>query len=346
MVALFRIPLVLICCLVSGLTGHQQLNLPAQAASSEEQQDQKAPLSASCHSVWNLLAENSIYPDRLNDRQRWEPKITGAITVPPGQAQQAISEMVSALGDDYTYFRNAKETQCHKNDWLQKNVVTSRMLVGNIAYIRIRTFWSSHVCTELEDALRMLASAQGYILDLRDNRGGDIYETQKACGMFLDKGLFSTLKGRMGGREFKERLEITATKLRTTTDGITINEPRVPNLTGKRPVIILVNGNTRSAAEMFAGCLRDHQRALLVGRRTFGKGVIQSTWTFEDGTSIKIAIARYFLPGGRYIHDKGIAPDIAIDCVGTDDKQLAKSVDCLQKGHMAVSFAVHTAFEH
>jgi hypothetical protein len=285
MVALFRIPLVIIYCLVSGLTGHQQLTLPAQAATSEEQQDKKSPLAASYHSVWNLLAENTIYPDRLNDRHRWEPKIAAAITAPPGQSQQALSEMVSALGDDYTYFRNAKETQCHKNDWMQKNVVNSRMLVGNIAYIRIRTFWSSHVCSELEDALRMLASAEGYILDLRDNRGGDIYETEKACGMFLDKGLFSTLKGRMDGKEFEERLEITATKLRTTTDGITINEPRIPNLTGKRPVIILVNGNTRSAAEMFAGCLRDHQRAWLVGHRTYGKGVIQSTWYKAPGRS-------------------------------------------------------------
>ena len=98
--------------------------------------------------------------------------------------------------------------------------------------------------------------------------------------------------------------------------------PREANQIGGKPMVVLIDGTTKSAAEMLAGALRDNKRALLVGGKTFGKGIIQRIWQFDQGTSIKITAARYFLPNGSSIHGVGLKPDVTVNQGQTGDRQL------------------------
>jgi hypothetical protein len=335
----------LLTAFLTALFINQQIILPSQAeavskAASCNRQSEEWRCKAKFISVCNLIAQNSVFSERLPN---WHRKLA-AKTELGTVSDSDIESVVSDLGDDFTYFSDASQTQIHQNNWTQHGTVKACMLPENIAYIRISTFWSENVAMELESALHMLSAAEAIVLDLRDNKGGDIYEAHKVCSMFLDKGTFTTLRGRLNGVQFEEKLEIAPTSLRTTTDGIIIKEPRTPNLTGKRPLVILVNGNTRSAAEMVAGCLQDQRRALLLGSRTYGKGVIQSTWIFDDGSSLKIAMAKHFLPSGRNIHGIGIKPDVQVDNRGSGDVQLARSVECLQRGSSGDHYVVNTAY--
>ena len=79
------------------------------------------------------------------------------------------------------------------------------------------------------------------------------------------------------------------------------------------PVAILINGNSASAAEVFAGAMRDHDRAVLVGTTSFGKGIVQSVIPFTDGDAIKITTAHYFTPSGYDLHGKGLEPDVEVE---------------------------------
>jgi len=95
-----------------------------------------------------------------------------------------------------------------------------------------------------------------------------------------------------------------------------------------------VNADTKSAAEMLAGALRDDRHALLVGARTFGKGVVQRVWDFDNGTSVKITSARFYLPGGSMIHGVGITPDRivarAVPSTTETDEQIRAGARVLQ----------------
>ena len=79
------------------------------------------------------------------------------------------------------------------------------------------------------------------------------------------------------------------------------------------PMVVLVNGNSASAAEIFTGCLRDYGVAKIVGTNTYGKGIVQSVMKLSDGSAIKITIAKYFIPSGDDIHKKGVAPDVEVE---------------------------------
>lgn len=353
MAATTKIPVVIACILSFAIC---QNWLPAVAQSTPNDSatnstDRTAsdttstpcPFSAdNYHAVWHLIAQNTLYKERLTDWEQWEHRFDDQLNS-KSQTDEAISNLVTALGDEYTYLSSPEETFLHKHARTRDHVVEARMLPYNIGYVRISTFWSGRAAAEVQTALRMLESANGYVLDLRDNKGGDIYEAQRACAMFLNKGTFSTLTGRCNGRASTEKLEITPTKLRFTTNKVVETEDRVPNLTGKRRLLILVNRNTRSAAEMMAGCLRDNHRGLLMGERTYGKGVVQSSWVLPDGSSIKIAVAKHYLPSGKNIHGCGIQPDICVKNWDSNDLQLAKTVDCLQRSG-GIGFAVHTAY--
>ena len=95
------------------------------------------------------------------------------------------------------------------------------------------------------------------------------------------------------------------------------------------PLTVLVNENSASASEIFAGAVHDHEIATLVGKKTFGKGIVQQTFPFTDGSAIKMTIAKYYTPNGVCIHGEGIAPDVEVELPedATEDVQLNKAIE-------------------
>lgn len=175
--------------------------------------------------------------------------------------------------------------------------VEARWLEPGYAYARIAMF-QARSGNELRDRLLALQrgrpnALRGLILDLRDNPGGVLDAAVDAADLFLQDGVIVSTRGR-------------ATELQSSfsaTNGDVLNGA---------PIIVLVDGGTASAAEILAGALQDHQRALIVGARSFGKGSVQNVFPLSDGSAVKLTTARYFTPKGRSIQATGIVPDIAL----------------------------------
>lgn len=136
--------------------------------------------------------------------------------------------------------------------------------------------------------------SKGLIIDLRNNPGGLLDQAVKVSDQFLDEGVIVSTKSKKGEIDRKEARE---------------GEPGAT----KFPLIVLVNGGSASASEIVAGALQDHGRAVILGTQTFGKGSVQSVIEMEDGSALKMTIAKYFTPSGRSIQAKGIHPDIIVE---------------------------------
>jgi len=167
-----------------------------------------------------------------------------------------------------------------------------------VAYIALSTFGPSTAHVEMAKAIRKQRrrGAKGIVLDLRGNGGGLVSEAQLIASMFLADGPIVTTKGR-------------AVKTRTlSTSG--------PQIAGRLPTVVLVDGGTASASEIVAGALQDRRRATIVGVKTFGKGVFQEILPLNNGGALDITVGQYFLPSGRNLGGagvktgSGIVPDV------------------------------------
>jgi len=176
---------------------------------------------------------------------------------------------------------------------LVEATVESDTLAPGWVYARIRQFRRGAAAELAAQVNRASSSApvQGIILDLRGNPGGRLDEAVATADLFLGAGRIVSTQGRGPGAD--EVYDATAAK----TDWAW-------------PVVVLVDDQSASAAEILAGALQDHGRALLVGAPTYGKGSVQSIFEYEDGSALKLTIARYHLPSGRPIEDhRGLVPD-------------------------------------
>ena len=175
--------------------------------------------------------------------------------------------------------------------------VEGRLYEG-YAYVRVKSF-QEHTDRFLKRALDDLRAQnkgelRGLVLDLRNNPGGLLEQAVRISDRFLRGGLtIVTTKGR-GGKHVEEE---------KSHDRDT--EPLYP-------VIVLVNGGSASASEIVAGALQDHARAVVMGTQSFGKGSVQTLIELDDGSGLKLTIARYFTPKGRSIQQKGITPDVIV----------------------------------
>jgi len=138
------------------------------------------------------------------------------------------------------------------------------------------------------------------VLDLRHNPGGLLDQAVKVADRFLDGGVIVTTKGRGGKHVEVEKAHPKGT------------EPRYP-------MVVLVDGGTASASEIVAGALQDSGRAVVIGTRTFGKGSVQTVIELEDGSGLKLTVARYYTPSGRSIQERGIEPDLWVKASAADD---------------------------
>jgi len=182
--------------------------------------------------------------------------------------------------------------------------VEGKLFDRKLAYVKIKTFQdrTDAYLRKTIESLRAEAGGHlgGVILDLRHNPGGLLDQAVKVADRFMDGGVIVTTKGRGG-----KHVEVEKARPKN-------NEPRFP-------MTVLVDGGTASASEIVAGALQDSGRAVVIGTRTFGKGSVQTVIELEDGSGLKLTIARYYTPSGRSIQERGITPDLWVKASAADD---------------------------
>jgi carboxyl-terminal processing protease len=174
--------------------------------------------------------------------------------------------------------------------------VKPKQMPDGIGYIRLTQFQQdSH--QEVERALQEFKKSKegikGLILDLRNNPGGLLDQAVKVADAFIESGIIVYTDGRIEAQKTK----YTATKEGTWSDF---------------PIVVMVNAGSASAAEIVAGALQDHNRAIIIGQRTFGKASVQTILPMDDGYALRLTTARYYTPSGRSIQARGIEPDIVV----------------------------------
>lgn len=180
-----------------------------------------------------------------------------------------------------------------------------------IGYIRLNQF-HARSAQEIADSLNKLneKGIKGLILDLRDNGGGDFDASIAIADIFLEDTEVVSVKDAKG-KEDSRRAEDGSFKL---------------------PMVVLVNGNSASASEILSGALHDNKRALLVGEKTFGKGLVQTVYPLNDGSALKLTTQKYFTPDGTDINKIGINPDYVVKNPdeGNPDLQLNRAIEVLK----------------
>ena len=209
---------------------------------------------------------------------------------------------------------------------IQVASVRYELVEPSYGYVRL-THFSETTADDLRDAVTALLelAAQplsGLVLDLRNNPGGVLDASVEVSDAFLEEGLIVSAEGRQADARF--RLEAQAGDI----------------LEGA-PLAVIVNGGSASAAEIVAGALQDHHRALIVGTRTFGKGSVQTVVPLSGGRAVKLTTSRYYTPSGRSIHKSGIRPDVTVE-PGTvteadGDAQLARALELVKTRRVATA---------
>ena len=183
-----------------------------------------------------------------------------------------------------------------KREVIHDNTVSYKMLDNNIGYISVSAF-ETVTKKQFKSAVDCLEkkNEKGLIIDLRDNGGGLLDTALDMLDQILPKKLVVYTKDKNGVAE----------------EYYTKDDKEI-----KIPIVILVNGNSASASEVFCGALRDYGKAKLLGTKTFGKGIVQSSFAFRDGTGLKFTTSKYYTPKGINIHGTGFEPDIKVKSNG------------------------------
>jgi carboxyl-terminal processing protease len=174
--------------------------------------------------------------------------------------------------------------------------VKHKLLEDDIGYVRLSQFQERTV-DDFRKALDTLEednkSLRGLVLDLRNNPGGLLNQAVKICDEFIDEGLIVYTQGRNEGQQMQ----------------FSAHPNKEPH---NYPIIVLVNGGSASGSEIVAGALQDHNRAVILGTTTFGKGSVQTIIPLDDGAGLRLTTARYYTPRGTSIQATGIVPDVIV----------------------------------
>ncbi|MDO8827635.1 S41 family peptidase [Methylophaga sp.] len=178
--------------------------------------------------------------------------------------------------------------------------VRSETLESGYGYVRVSTF-QSPTGQNLRDAINQLKTdnggkLKGLVLDLRNNPGGVLDAAVEVSDAFINKGMIVYTEGRLHDSDQKFHA-------------------KPGDMLNGAPIVVLVNGGSASASEIVAGALQDHQRAVILGTKTFGKGSVQTVMPLTNDTAVKMTTARYYTPSGRSIQADGIEPDIKLDAL-------------------------------
>ena len=214
----------------------------------------------------------------------------------------AVSKLRGMVGDPVTIMVMRKGWSAPKaftivREKIRINPLEGELLEGDVGYIRIKSF-NARAAQDLEANLARFrrettGSLRGLVLDLRMNPGGFLNQAINVADKFISEGvLVATEEGATG-----ERAEQRATRNGTEPD---------------YPVVVLVNASSASASEIVAGAIRNQNRGVVIGERTFGKGSIQHLYPHEDDSRLKLTVGRYLTPGDRSIQAVGVTPDIRL----------------------------------
>lgn len=199
-------------------------------------------------------------------------------------------------------------------DTIEAQTVSWEMKENQTGYLRISEF-DSVTYEQYKNALEDLEGQgmQRLIVDLRGNPGGNLETVSDILDLMLPEGLIVYIEDKNG-----EKTEYTSDEEHQFT----------------KPLAVLIDGNSASASEIYAGAIQDYGTGTIIGTRSYGKGVVQSVFDLQDGTSVKLTMAEYFTPKGRNIDGKGIEPDVEVEYVYDGehpevDNQLEKAMEVL-----------------
>ena len=197
-------------------------------------------------------------------------------------------------------------------DTIEAQTVSCEMKEGNVGYIRITEF-DTVTYEQYKEALEDLEDQgmERLIVDLRSNPGGNLDTVCDILDLMLPEGLIVYTEDKNGERE-----------------AYTSDEENQFD----KPLVVMMNGYSASASEIFAGAIQDYGLGQIVGTQSYGKGVVQSVFDLQDGTSVKLTIAEYFTPNGRSIDGEGITPDVEVEYQYDEnnpdaDNQLEKAME-------------------
>jgi len=229
-----------------------------------------------------------------------------------GQAGTSVLITIYRPGDDTTFDVKVVRQK------IDIPTIKERMLRDNIGYIRISAF-DRVTLDQFENAYKDLENKgmSGLIIDLRNNPGGLLDVVTKIADTLCPEGVIVYTEDKNGHREY------------TYSDRDRVNVP----------LAVLVNGNSASASEVLSGAIKDLKVGVLVGEKTFGKGIVQNLYTLSDGSAVKVTVAKYYTPSGVCIQGEGIIPDyvaemsdedtarIGVDLTDAEDGQLLKAIE-------------------
>ena len=254
------------------------------------------------------------YIVRINGEQVQGKTLMEAVNLMRGPVNTSIEITIRRKG-----LKKAKIFKI-KREIIEIKSVASKLIEKEIGYLRLRAF-NENSSDQLKKEISKLekkVNLLGYIFDLRNNPGGLLSQAIQISDFFLDDGEIVSTKGRKN----RENRKFFAKK------GDKIN--------GK-PLIVLINNGSASAAEIVAGALQDQKRAILLGESTFGKGSVQSIIPLKNKGAIRLTISKYYLPSGKSISEIGVSPDIMVEeseenfVINTDsDNQLNYAIKLLK----------------
>lgn len=267
-----------------------------------------------------LLAKDII--TKIDGKSTKGMDVNEAVGLIRGQPGSSVKLTVLRNGQQKEFQIKRARIEIHPVKYSYQNTP-----IGGVGYIRLNQF-SANAAAEMRNAITDLEKKQvtGYILDLRNNPGGLLLSSVEIAQMWLEDGTIVSTVNRQGKQDIEKS-----------------NHRPLTN----KPLVVLVNDGSASASEILSGALQDNKRAVLVGEKTFGKGLVQSVRSLGDGSGLAVTIAKYYTPSGRDINHAGIAPDVLLKLttpqkqslflqnrnkVGTPaDTQYAKALQILQQ---------------
>ena len=253
------------------------------------------------------------YIVRINDKQVQGKSLTEAVELMRGPIGSSIKLTVRRKNEkkslEFKITRAVIEVKS-----VEAKVIGEKKEIG---YLRLKSFNQNsdeQLFKSIND-FEKNSKLVGYILDLRNNPGGLLNQAISISDFFLDDGEIVSTKGR--------KISETRRFFSKKGDGIK----------GK-PLIVIINTGSASAAEIVSGALKDHKRAIILGERSYGKGSVQSIIPLKNGGGLRLTISKYYLPSGKSISDVGVLPDIIVEEGGDNfkintntDNQLKYAVD-------------------
>jgi carboxyl-terminal processing protease len=217
--------------------------------------------------------------------------------------QQAVEKMRGPVGSQITIRVTRTGAQPRDvqitRDRIVIRAVRHQILGDDVGYVRVTQFneqTTENLRRAIEDIKAKVPAdkLRGYVIDMRNNPGGLLDQSISVSDAFMERG------------------EIVSTRGRNAEETQRWNA-RAGDLTGGKPIIVLINGGSASASEIVAGALQDHRRATVLGTRSFGKGSVQTIIPLGSQGALRLTTARYYTPSGRSIQARGIDPDIVLD---------------------------------